>query len=103
MPKLSKRTTTVAKAVDIVVAWVVANVEMFSPKNGWAHTARGYEPNMESVWQEAFPAVNPVDDFESWAAARTSSVERPAGFSVGRQPRALTRFRTRPAARGECR
>jgi hypothetical protein len=80
VPKLSKRTTTVAKAVDTVVAWVAANAEMFSPKTGWAHTARGYESNMESVWQDTFPTVNPVDDFESWAAARDDKNDKtPAG------------------------
>jgi len=50
---------TPEKVVASVVKWFKQNAALFTNT-----------PKSESAWQDAFPSVNPVDDFSSWAAAR---------------------------------
>lgn len=47
------------KVAAAVVKWFEKNAKIFTGS-----------ATAESAWQDAFPTVNPVDDFSSWAAAR---------------------------------
>lgn len=50
---------TPEKVVAYLVKWFKQHAHMFTQAS-----------KSESAWQDAFPSVNPVDDFSSWAAAR---------------------------------
>lgn len=62
---------TPAKVVAAISKWFDKNAELFTGAPAAA---------AESAWRDAFPTVNPVDDFESWAAARDDQNDKtPAG------------------------
>jgi hypothetical protein len=67
-PKFRKRTTTTAKAADLVVAWLKDNAELFSPKGGWAPDPHHMGNFVPMGFESRAPAAGPEpgDDFTTW-------------------------------------